>query len=130
MIRQYFLRLTLMAVVAVLVGGCAGANPTIDTTEMTFDGLYPVKGGSADMAWARPGADISQYSKIMLQGVGIEYRLIDCRVVRSFHDDNWSSAAAQPANASSAMAATDFLTDGMTQLSNRDPISSSSPAGL
>ena len=59
------------------VAGCAGSNPTIDTSveaEMTFDGLYPVKGGTADAAWARPGADISQYSKIMLQGVGIEYR--------------------------------------------------------
>jgi len=57
------------------VAGCAGSTPTIDTSpeaEVTFDGLYPVKGGSADAAWARPGSDISQYSKIMLQGVGIE----------------------------------------------------------
>lgn len=60
-----------------LFAGCAGTNPTVDTSpeaEPTFDGLYPVKGGSADAAWARPGADISKYSKIMLQGVGIEYR--------------------------------------------------------
>ena len=59
------------------VAGCASTNPTIDTSaeaETSFDGLYPVKGGFADAAWARPGADISQYSKIMLQGVGIEYR--------------------------------------------------------
>ena len=68
---------TLTAVVMFLAAGCAGSIPTLDTsdvTEMTFDGLYPVKGGTADAAWARPGADISQYSKIMLQGVGIEYR--------------------------------------------------------
>lgn len=60
-----------------LLAGCAGTSPTVDTSseaEMTFDGLYPVKGGTADQAWARPDADISQYSKIMLQGVGIEYR--------------------------------------------------------
>lgn len=60
-----------------LQSGCAGSNPTLDTSagaEMTFDGLYPVKGGTADAAWARPDADISQYSKIMLQNVGIEYR--------------------------------------------------------
>jgi len=60
-----------------LVGGCSGINPTVDTSaeaEMTFDGLYPIKNGYADMAWARPGADISQYSKIMLLGAGIEYR--------------------------------------------------------
>lgn len=41
---------------------------------MTYDGLYPVKGASADEAWARPDADISQYSKIMLESIGIEYR--------------------------------------------------------
>lgn len=67
---------TTIAFVA-LLAGCTGSNPTVDTTdeaEMTFDGLYPVKGGTADQAWARPGADISQYSKIILQGVGIEYR--------------------------------------------------------
>ena len=60
-----------------LVGGCAGINPTVDTSagaEMSFDGLYPVKGGYADAAWARPDSDISQYSKIVLQGAGIEYR--------------------------------------------------------
>jgi hypothetical protein len=70
-------RFLLFAAVLGLVAGCAGSSPTIDTSDeadMTFDGLYPVKGGTADQAWARPGADISQYSKIMLQGVGIEYR--------------------------------------------------------
>lgn len=67
----------LLALAAIgLVTGCV-SNPTVDTSDeaaITFDGLYPVKGGSADLAWARPGVDISQYSKIMLQGVGIEYR--------------------------------------------------------
>lgn len=60
-----------------LLTGCEGSVPTVDTSaesEMTYDGLYPVKGGTADAAWARPGADISQYSKIRLQGVGVEYR--------------------------------------------------------
>ncbi|MCH7830733.1 MAG: DUF3313 domain-containing protein [Proteobacteria bacterium] len=60
-----------------LLTGCAGSNPTVDTSaeaEISFDGLYRVKGGTADAAWVRKGADISQYSKIMLQGVGIEYR--------------------------------------------------------
>jgi hypothetical protein len=69
--------IAMMLVSLGLIAGCATANPTIDTgpeAEVTFDGLYPVKGGSADAAWARPGADISKYSKIMLQGVGIEYR--------------------------------------------------------
>ena len=58
------------------LGGCA-SEPTIDTgpdAEVSFDGLYKIKGGTADEAWARPDTDISQYSKIMLQGVGIQYR--------------------------------------------------------
>ena len=69
--------LAALTVFSALLVGCAGSTPTIDTSaeaEMTYDGLYPVKGGTADAAWARPDADISQYSKIMLQGVGIEYR--------------------------------------------------------
>mgnify|MGYP001815170439 CR=1 FL=1 len=70
-------RCLLVAVSLALVAGCAASSPTVDTSaeaEMTFDGLYPVKGGTADSAWARPGADLSAYSKVMLQGVGIEYR--------------------------------------------------------
>ena len=76
-------RLSLRAVasgIALLVlglAGCASSTPTIDMSpeaEVTFDGLHEVKGGRADQAWARPGIDITQYSKIMLQGAGIEYR--------------------------------------------------------
>jgi len=69
--------LAALAILTALLAGCEGSTPTVDTSpeaEMTYDGLYPVKGGSADAAWARPGADISQYSKIMVQGAGIEYR--------------------------------------------------------
>ena len=72
-----FRALAALSVSIALLAGCEGSAPTVDTSaesEMTYDGLYPVEGGTADAAWARPGADISQYSKIMLQGVGIEYR--------------------------------------------------------
>lgn len=77
--RLHQKRLPLAALIAssALIGACAGSTPVLDTSaeaEVTFDGLYPVKGGTADAAWARQGVDISQYSKIMLQGVGIEYR--------------------------------------------------------
>ncbi len=67
------------ALVLALIAGAAGcaSEPmldTSDTAQLTYDGLYPVKGSSADEAWARPDIDISQYSKILLQGVGVEYR--------------------------------------------------------
>jgi hypothetical protein len=76
LIRLIFRNISLAAAAVMLVTACV-SNPTVDSSDeaqMTFDGLYPIKGGSADLAWARPGADISQYSKLMLQGVGIEYR--------------------------------------------------------
>ena len=72
-----FTVLTGLATVLMVLGACASSTPTIDTSETaeaTFDGLYPVKGTNADYAWARPDIDLSMYSKIKLQGVGIEYR--------------------------------------------------------
>ena len=71
---------TLVAVLllALLLGtACTTPAPTLDTSplaEVTYDGLYPIRGGTAQAAWARRDADISRYSKIMLQGVGISYR--------------------------------------------------------
>ncbi|MGI9235814.1 MAG: hypothetical protein ACR2QZ_00360, partial [Woeseiaceae bacterium] len=76
-IKTLFRHVYLIAAIAILATGCASSTPSVDTSaeaELSFDGLHPVKGGTADAAWARPDADISQYSKIMLQGVGIEYR--------------------------------------------------------
>ena len=71
-------RAMLIAVVTtVLIAGCASKPPTIDMSEgaeVSFDGLHKVKNARADDAWARPGIDISQYSKILLQGAGVEYR--------------------------------------------------------
>ena len=70
-------KLILACVAAVAIAGCTASAPTVDTSaedEMTFDGLYPVRGGRADLAWARPDADLTQYSKVMLEGVGVEYR--------------------------------------------------------
>jgi hypothetical protein len=62
---------------ATLATGCTSSPPTIDTgadADVTFDGLYPIKGSRADAAWARPGIDLTQYKSVMLQGAGIEYR--------------------------------------------------------
>jgi hypothetical protein len=72
-----FIRATVLGLGASVIVGCATSTPTIDTSaeaEQTFDGLYPVNGGRMDLAWARADFSVEQYSKIMLQGVGIEYR--------------------------------------------------------
>jgi hypothetical protein len=76
---RFFIRViaTGLGSLALILTGCATSTPTIDTSpeaEVTFDGLHEIKGGRADQAWARPGTDLTQYSKIMLQGAGIEYR--------------------------------------------------------
>lgn len=61
-----------------LITGCASQGPTEATLRtdelMTHDGLYPVENPRADAAWARPDADIAGYTKIMLEGVGVEFR--------------------------------------------------------
>ena len=67
----------LVIAAALAIAGCATSAPSVDTSaeaEMTFDGLYPVKNSRADEAWARPDVDLTQYSKIMLESVGVEYR--------------------------------------------------------
>ncbi len=61
-----------------LLTGCAAQGPTEATVAtdkvMSHDGLYPVEKPRADAAWARPDADISVYSKVMLEGVGVQFR--------------------------------------------------------
>lgn len=63
--------------VSLTLSGCTTQPLAIETgpgAEATFDGLYPLAGTSADAAWARPGADLSGYSKIALAELDIQYR--------------------------------------------------------
>ena len=62
---------------ALALGACATPAPTIDTSEdaeLTFDGLSPILNSRAAKAWAKPGLDLTVYTKIKLQSAGIEYR--------------------------------------------------------
>lgn len=71
------LKAAVLGLGATLIVGCASSEPTIDTSpdaEMSYDGLYPVKGGRMDGAWARKDFSLESYSKVVLQGVGVEYR--------------------------------------------------------
>jgi hypothetical protein len=70
-------KLLLACVATAALAGCTASAPTVDTSadaEMTYDGLYPVRNSRADVAWARPDVDLTQYSKIRLEGVAVEYR--------------------------------------------------------
>ena len=75
--RSSFFRATVLGLGASMIVGCASSTPTINTSadaEQTFDGLFPVEGGRMDLAWARADFNIEQFSKVMLEGVGVEYR--------------------------------------------------------
>ena len=66
----------LVSVLVVSVSAAHESDEAISATDelMSYDGLYPVPNSRADAAWARPDMDIGAYDKIMLQGVGIQYR--------------------------------------------------------
>lgn len=66
---------TIMA--AIFVVGCSSTPPTLQSgpeAEMTFDGLTRVDNTVMSAVWARAGAELDGYNKVMLQGAGIEYR--------------------------------------------------------
>jgi hypothetical protein len=63
-----------VGVVAVLCLACAGAPPHFDADGAAdADGLRPLVGTRFDKAWARPGLDLSRYSRIWLVSAGVEY---------------------------------------------------------
>lgn len=56
--------------------GCT-STPTFQTgedAEVTFDGLTRMEGTIMDAVWALPDIDLTAYSKVMFEGVGVEYR--------------------------------------------------------
>ncbi len=77
-INKQIMRGTVILCFAALgLGACATPAPTIDMSEdaeLSFDGMRPILNSRAAKAWAKPGLDLTVYTKIKLQGAGIEYR--------------------------------------------------------
>ena len=70
-------KLWLVLFVSLLVSACETVSPSIQTgpdAEVSYDGLNRVSGARADEAWALADLDLSSYSKIKFDGLGIEYR--------------------------------------------------------
>ena len=68
--------LTALALIATALAGCS-STPTFQTgadAEVTFDGLTRMEGTIMDVVWARTDIDLTSYSKVMLEGLGVEYR--------------------------------------------------------
>ncbi len=65
-----------VVLLALAAAGCT-TTPTFeegDDAEVTFDGLHRVQGTVMDTVWARPDIDLKGYSKVMFEGVGVEFR--------------------------------------------------------
>ncbi len=65
---------SIAVVSALVVAGCA-QTPTFQTgpeAEVTHDGLTKLYKTVMDSVWARTDIDLTSYSKVMFQGVGVE----------------------------------------------------------
>lgn len=62
--------------VASLLSACANTgNPRIDTSGTpSFDGLLPVTGTRMNQVWARKDLNLSEYTKFMPVGAGLQFR--------------------------------------------------------
>ena len=62
-----------------MLAGCA-TMPTIQDgpdAEITYDGLHRVNDSRLAAVWIKPSIDLSKYNKLILEGVGIQYRAVD-----------------------------------------------------
>ena len=61
---------------AMLLASCSTSRTSPPELEqnVTYDGLAKVKNTTVSGAWMRPDFTLAGYTKIMLQGAGIEYR--------------------------------------------------------
>ncbi len=61
---------------AMLLASCSTSRTSAPELEsnLTYDGLAKVKDAKVSSAWMRPDFSLAGYTKIMLQGAGIEYR--------------------------------------------------------
>ena len=73
------LLVTTLFVLFALSSGCT-STPEFQSgpdAEVTHDGLTRLDKTVLDVVWARTDIDLSGYSKIMLEGVGVEFRPVD-----------------------------------------------------
>lgn len=73
------LKITSFFLTVALLAGCT-STPEFQTgpdAEVTHDGLTRLDRTVLDTVWARTDIDLTSYSKIMFEGVGIEFRPVD-----------------------------------------------------
>ena len=68
--------ISVISLLAATAIGCT-STPTFqegEDAEVTYDGLTRMDGTIMDAVWARTDIDLTEYSKVMFEGVGIEFR--------------------------------------------------------
>jgi hypothetical protein len=70
--------LAMFLIAELALSGCAssggGGRKLEVSDDKSFDGLLEVTNSSASKAWVRPDFDLSGYSRVRLEGAGIEFR--------------------------------------------------------
>jgi len=77
--KEAAMRIVAIFLAALILAACA-TTPTIQEgpdAEITYDGLYRVDDSKLDAVWIKPSIDLSKYDKLLLEGVGIQYRAVD-----------------------------------------------------
>jgi hypothetical protein len=79
-VSSFFARVSVSVATLLVAVGCAGSGqwgPRIATGDKqvrSADGLYKIDGSKFQVAFAKPGADLGRYSRVMLQPVVLRYR--------------------------------------------------------
>lgn len=68
------MRLTVIACMTFFLSGYAAT--ATENADTSFDGLVPVSVKGLDQAWTKPEANLSKYTKIMLEKAEIQYRQV------------------------------------------------------
>jgi hypothetical protein len=90
-----------VAGISILALTACTQTPTVQlgpNAEVTFDGLHRVDNTQSQVVYVKPSIDLSQYEKIMLVGLGIQYRDVDPRNKYKRGADEFSLTEAQKAS--------------------------------
>ncbi len=71
--------MAILGLVSVLAA-CSSTPPTIQLgpeAEITYDGLHRVNNSKSQVVYVKPDIDLSRYNKLLLEGLGIQYRPVD-----------------------------------------------------
>lgn len=100
------MKVIIISTALLMLAGCA-TTPTIQEgpdAEITYDGLHRVNDSQLGAVWIKPSIDLSKYDKLLLEGVGIQYRVVDPQNRYKRNADEFTLDENQKANIKTAVA--------------------------